>query len=211
MVAGVLAVTWWFAVPHPKPEVVSRTGDEVTLGGAPGLGYAYRWDFEGNGSWDTDWSTDAGATHTFDEASLRAGYIAVLEPAVYAASLRERRLLLGERWQIASADLGAGWQRDDGKGAAPVVEVTKEGLTVTLNGSRARLNGNIVEDKRVVLKRGEHVDLGRARLTATGLARPVLYVRNAFGVVRRKSVKLMVPEVTERPSVEVLKVAEAKP
>ena len=47
--------------------------------------------------------------------------------------------------------------------------------------------------------------------SATGIARPVLYVRNAFGVVRRKSVRLTVPEVTERPSVEVLKVAEAKP
>jgi hypothetical protein len=211
MVAGVLGITWWFAVPHPKPEVVSREGDSVTLGGAAGLGYSYRWDFEGNGTWDTDWSSDPGATHTFGEDSLRAGYIAVLEPAVYAASLRERRLLVGERWPLSASDLGPGWQRDPGKGGAPVVEVTKEGLVVHLNGARARLNGNSVSDEKVTLKRGDHVDLGRARLTASGLARPVLYVRNAFGVMRRKSVKLMVPEVTERPSVEVLKVAEAVP
>jgi NADH-quinone oxidoreductase subunit L len=212
MVAGVLAVTWWFAVPHPRPEVTSRSGDEVTLGGAPGLGYSYRWDFEGNGSWDTEWSTDPSTTHTFVETSLRQGFVAVLEPAVYAASLRERRLLVGERWQLDASDLGLGWQRDAEKGgSAPVVEVTEEGLVVQPNGARARLNGNNVEDAKVVLKRGEHIDLGRSRLTASGLARPVLYVRNAFGVMRRKSVKLLVPEVTERPAVEVLKVAEATP
>ena len=212
MVAGVLAVTWWFAVPHPTPEVVSRSGDEVTLGGAPGLGYSYRWDFEGNGTWDTEWASDAGATHTFGQESLRAGHVVVLEPAVYAASLRERRLMLGERWPLSASDLGPGWQREDGKGDAPVVEFSVVGLIVHLKGARARENGKDVSDAvQVILKRGEHIDLGRARLTVTGLARPVLYVRNAFGVMRRKSVKIMVPEVSERPSVEVLKVAEAVP
>jgi NADH-quinone oxidoreductase subunit L len=212
MVAGVLAVTWWFTVPHPKPEVVSRSGDEVTLGGAGGLGYAFRWDFEGDGKWDTEWSNDAGTTFTFGDGSLRPGFMAVLEPAVYAASLRERRLMPGERWQLDASDLGVGWQRDEENTNAPVVEVSKEGELVVLpGGARATVNGNSVDDKKIVIKRGEHVDLGRARLTVTGIARPVLYVRNAFGVMRRKSVRLSVPEVSERPAVEVLKVAEAKP
>jgi NADH-quinone oxidoreductase subunit L len=212
MVAGVLGVTWWFAVPHPRPEITSRSGDEVQLSGAPGLGYSYRWDFEGNGTWDTDWSNDASTTYTFGESSLRKGFVAVLEPAVYAASLRERRLLVGERWQLDGSDLGPAWLKDPEKGGgAPVVEVTEAGLVVHPKGARARLNGNTVDEAKIVLKRGEHVDLGRARLTASGLARPVLYVRNAFGVMRRRSVKLLVPEVIERPAVEVLKVAEAQP
>ncbi|HEX2675674.1 MAG TPA: hypothetical protein VHM19_03525, partial [Polyangiales bacterium] len=66
-------------------------------------------------------------------------------------------------------------------------------------------------EEKITLKRGEHVDLGQARLTASGLARPLLYVRNAFGVIRYKSLRLTVPEVKERPAIEVLKVAEATP
>ena len=84
-------------------------------------------------------------------------------------------------------------------------------MIVYVHGARARRDGNSVSDEKIALKRGEHVDLGQARLTASGLARPLLYVRNAFGVVRYKSLRLNVPEVKERPAIEVLKVAEATP
>jgi NADH-quinone oxidoreductase subunit L len=212
MVAGLLVVLWFFAVPHVLIDVpAAPSGDAVELQAQAGLGYQYRWDFGSDGSFDTDWGQETNASHTYADAEMQAGMVAVLEPAVYAAGLRHKRLKPGKHYALEPDELGPNWQSEPGKGAPPTVEATKEGLLVHANGARLRKDGNSLSDKKVVLKRGEHVDVGQARLTAAGLARATLRVRNAFGVEREASHEMVLPEVTPRPAVEVVGMAEAKP
>ena len=49
MVVGLVAMGWFFAVPHPNATVSAFDGTEVTVTAAPGVGYWYRWDADGDG------------------------------------------------------------------------------------------------------------------------------------------------------------------
>jgi NADH-quinone oxidoreductase subunit L len=49
MVVGLALVGWFFAVPHPDATVSNTGGDDYVLTAAPGVGYAYRWDADGDG------------------------------------------------------------------------------------------------------------------------------------------------------------------
>ncbi len=52
MVAGLAAIGWFFTVPHPAATVVDAGNDDYVVTAAPGIGYAYRWDADGDGRWD---------------------------------------------------------------------------------------------------------------------------------------------------------------
>jgi NADH-quinone oxidoreductase subunit L len=49
MVLGLAAVGWFFVVPHPGATVADTGNDDYTITAAPGVGYAYRWDADGDG------------------------------------------------------------------------------------------------------------------------------------------------------------------
>jgi NADH-quinone oxidoreductase subunit L len=49
MVVGLAATGWFFTVPHPNATVVDAGNSEYVLTAAPGVGYAYRWDADGDG------------------------------------------------------------------------------------------------------------------------------------------------------------------
>jgi NADH-quinone oxidoreductase subunit L len=53
MVAGVVALGWFFAVPHANATVVDAGNDDYTVTAAPGVGYQYRWDADGDGKPDS--------------------------------------------------------------------------------------------------------------------------------------------------------------
>jgi NADH-quinone oxidoreductase subunit L len=52
MVVGVAVVGWFFTVPHPNATVVEAGSDDYLVTAAPGVGYAYRWDADGDGKPD---------------------------------------------------------------------------------------------------------------------------------------------------------------
>jgi len=54
MVVGLAAVGWFFAVPHANATVVDAGNDDFTITAAPGLGYSYRWDADGDGKPEKD-------------------------------------------------------------------------------------------------------------------------------------------------------------
>ncbi len=57
MALGLLAFGWFFLVPHPVGTVDSsalETNGDVVIKAAPGMGYQYRWDADGNGKFDTE-------------------------------------------------------------------------------------------------------------------------------------------------------------
>jgi NADH-quinone oxidoreductase subunit L len=55
MVIGLFGLGWFVAVPQPEAAI---SGDAATgqyaVQAAPGLGYSYRWDADGDGNFDTD-------------------------------------------------------------------------------------------------------------------------------------------------------------
>jgi hypothetical protein len=203
-------VTWWFTVPHIRISTEPPSGDQVQLNAGAGLGYQYRWDFDSDGRFDTAWSSDTTVSHTYDTKELRPGVVAVLESAIYGQGLSRRHLALGDKVQLDASDLGPSWQRGDDD-TPPLLEATTAGLVVQRNGARLRKDGNALDEDKIVLARGEHVDIGQARLTAAALATPTLRVRNAFGVERQNNTRLLLPEVKPRPPVEVVGLAEAAP
>jgi NADH-quinone oxidoreductase subunit L len=49
MVVGLAAVGWFLAVPHANATIVDAGNEDYVLTAAPGVGYAYRWDSDGDG------------------------------------------------------------------------------------------------------------------------------------------------------------------
>ena len=49
MVVGLAVIGWFFTVPHPNATVLDTGNSEYVLTAAPGVGYAYRWDADGDG------------------------------------------------------------------------------------------------------------------------------------------------------------------
>jgi NADH-quinone oxidoreductase subunit L len=52
MVVGLVAMGWFFAMPHPNATVADAGNDDYVITAAPGLGYAYRWDADNDGAPD---------------------------------------------------------------------------------------------------------------------------------------------------------------
>jgi NADH-quinone oxidoreductase subunit L len=60
MVVGLAAMTWFVAVPHANATVVDAGNDDFVVTAAPGVGYVYRWDADGDGQPDhPDFGQDA--------------------------------------------------------------------------------------------------------------------------------------------------------
>jgi NADH-quinone oxidoreductase subunit L len=73
MVLGIVVIGWFVAVPQPKVVV---SGDAATgqysLQAAPGLGYSYRWDSNGDGTFDSeDFGSVAQVTVRLDEGATQ--------------------------------------------------------------------------------------------------------------------------------------------
>ncbi|MDP9000866.1 MAG: NADH-quinone oxidoreductase subunit L [Myxococcota bacterium] len=54
MVVGLASMVWFFTVPHPNATVADAGNSDYTLTAAPGVGYAYRWDADGDGKPDKE-------------------------------------------------------------------------------------------------------------------------------------------------------------
>jgi hypothetical protein len=53
MVVGVLGIGWFFFAPQARADVTSDAGSgSYKVTAAPGPGYSYRWDANGDGKWD---------------------------------------------------------------------------------------------------------------------------------------------------------------
>ena len=52
MVVGIALIAWFFAAPHASYTVVDDGNDDYVVTAAPGVGYGYRWDSDGDGTPD---------------------------------------------------------------------------------------------------------------------------------------------------------------
>ncbi|HEY8428807.1 MAG TPA: hypothetical protein VIL20_10550, partial [Sandaracinaceae bacterium] len=102
-VLGLAGLLWWFTYPHADLRTVGEeTAGRITWEAGRGLGYEYRWDFDSDGEWDTDWTTESTRTFEYEGVRNLFGLSAILtyaepEPSVAAVltgNERRRELVL---------------------------------------------------------------------------------------------------------------------
>jgi hypothetical protein len=183
MVLGMLGVAWWFMVPHVKLIASKPEGAAVKLVAGAGLGYEYRWDFDTDGEYDTEWSTEREQTHDYAGQHLAPEQLVVfLTPAssgVFGTQPREIALGIGDTLELDASDLGA-WQADATKSTLPHISVHEDGVHIRLNDAKV----SQAVGPEVTLTPGQSMRLGDARLTIGLVARATVVVRNAFGYER---------------------------
>ncbi|MBX3129630.1 MAG: NADH-quinone oxidoreductase subunit L [Polyangiaceae bacterium] len=54
MVVGTAAVGWFLIAPHAQARTVHQSAGQYGVVAAPGFGYQYRWDTDGDGQWDSE-------------------------------------------------------------------------------------------------------------------------------------------------------------
>jgi NADH-quinone oxidoreductase subunit L len=203
MMAGLLALGWWFLAPHPRIAVQldedRLAQNPVRLEAGEGLGYSYRWDFDSDGRYDTQWESASIRTHSYSDAELEKGAVVVVHPGTYGFSSRTVRLDPGEQLQLNTDMLGS-WQREtadflarrpDLAGVPPLVVADEQGLLVRPNGALVRIRGSLAEcDRQQRVGPGEQLQIGEARLMVAGRVKATLRVRNAVGLERGVSLEL---------------------
>jgi hypothetical protein len=203
MALGLLAIAFHFVVPHAKPLVDgSPMGHKVQLDASKGLAYQYRWDFEGDGRYDTEWSDDAKTDHEYADEDFRR-FAVVFESAGFGVQPETIVVTNGKHLELSTSDLGSGWQTSSDT-TPPTIVADEHGVVVTPKGARVRKD-TILESPTasVHVGIGEHISIGDARLSVTGFIRPRVQVRNAFGMERVGRLELTVPPVAPRVTAEV--------
>ena len=225
MAVGLLAMTFHFVVPHANPEVVGEpSGMNVQLGASQGLAYEYSWDFDGDGEFETGWSNESTTHHDFTDHETH-GFAVVFEAAQYAVPARTLTVLPNEQLHVTggsltrllsrsqfSADEFGERVRPSGDPALPEIRADEHGIVIQPRGATVRKDGQLqAADTEVHVARGEHVSIGAARLSVSGIARPRVRVRNVFGMESVGTVTVVVPKVAPRVTAEVATVRGSVP
>lgn len=207
MAVGLLAVTFYFMVPHSKPQLSSESsGYTAKLTANKGLAYQYRWDFDGDGKFDTEWGSEPAAEHEYSPNDIHT-YAVVFEPAAPngrlggTSELQRIKLEPGKSLKLSPDQLGPGWERNAAAGL-PGILAEEDAVLIEANGARVRKGTELVKTN-VRVKRGESVTIGDARVTVTGLVRSRLAIRNAFGLERVRTLELPLPKVEPRVQARV--------
>jgi len=64
-VVGMAGLTWWFTYPHPMPDGEESRVGHVQWEANAGLDHEFRWDFDSDGVWDTEWGPENEVEHDY--------------------------------------------------------------------------------------------------------------------------------------------------
>lgn len=208
MTLGLAVATWYVLVPHPVFEAFNTEGQihspDVSFVAEPGMGYTYRWDFDGDEVYDVPEHETARERQFGDAREVSHTYIAadVQEPVLLLAvgDGRDNELVVGHSGQEVPTDLLTPmWATDvEEPGAPPGVHLDDEGnIVIRPNGATLTFGGVPPEGEEIVLHIGQRAMLGGVAVAAAGRVRATLQVRSAFGHVAHETL-----EFTVRPAAE---------
>ncbi|HJK96357.1 MAG TPA: NADH-quinone oxidoreductase subunit L [Polyangiaceae bacterium LLY-WYZ-14_1] len=190
MTVGFAGVAWWFLFPHPSVEVTAGGSDqEVRLTAAAGLGYAYRWDVDGDGTFEGDFSEAAMETTPSYRGVPRDAFIVRL---TRPGTVGRHDVLVrpGKPVEVDPIRLGRDWPTPEGaeRRRPPSLRFEEGELLLRANDARASVPvgaGTPLDEAEgiYVLQEGRRIRLGSATATVIGVVRGRLEVRNAFGNV----------------------------
>ncbi|HYO95220.1 MAG TPA: hypothetical protein VER33_11945 [Polyangiaceae bacterium] len=120
MVLGVGVLGWLMLAPRAEAKTVqNHAAGAYSVNAAPGLGYKYRWDANGDGQWDSE---------DFGQATVQKFNLDV------AASRTVRLEVMNAFGRTASADIVVARPRPDRSGAAGVTLDVERGADGQLRG-----------------------------------------------------------------------------
>jgi NADH-quinone oxidoreductase subunit L len=210
MAVGLVGLTWWVSYPHPHIDAASK-GEAVHFVAGPGLGYEYRWDFDSDGEYDTEWGKDQrDVSHAYRVKQLQAVELTLVEAAPphkgkYSLRLNDAATQSfgprfapmepgAEPWEtISTSHLGNGWRSNPHSHVAPMVRFTGGKVTVRPGASDLRVNGVAAPGDEVDVEPGAMLQLGEfAKLRVDAVVESTLAVRNVFGNTATTSEKIVI-------------------
>jgi len=193
MVFGLIGVTWWVLYPHAHIESAVK-GDAVHLVAGAGLGYEYRWDFDSDGTFETEWGKDKrDVEYAYNTAQMVGAELSLLKVAGRHRGHYEVRLSEGEEADLSTRDLGDGWRTNLDTDAPPHVTLRGSTVLVRPGASTLTVNGIPASGDEIPVPVGSTIQLGAfSRLRIDAVVRPTLEVRSAFGNVGRTRSELVV-------------------
>ncbi|MDB4990878.1 MAG: NADH-ubiquinone oxidoreductase chain [Myxococcaceae bacterium] len=185
MAFGLVALTWWVIYPHARIESASK-GDAVHFLAGSGLGYEYRWDFDSDGAFETEWSKDQrDVTHAYDSGAPLAGVeIRLIEIAGRNRGAYKLRLTEGELAEFSVRHLGEGWKVKGDTSAVPLAHFENGKLYIRPGATSLTVGGTPRRETEVQVAPGSFIQLGPyAKLQVDSIVKSTLAVRNVFGNV----------------------------
>ncbi len=158
---GLSVMAWWFTYPHPHIESATE-GANATLSAGVAPGTEFRWDFDGDGEFETSWSPSASEEHTFGAESISGLVATVVYPNGQTRATRLSREPTELSFEIA---------------APPTAHIEGNHVRVELNGARG--DGPQFAD----VNAGGTLVLGasQVRIRIDAVYRTRVEARNAFG------------------------------
>ncbi|MCB9707946.1 MAG: NADH-quinone oxidoreductase subunit L [Myxococcales bacterium] len=131
MMIGMLGLGWWLLFPHGEVFAFSKD-TEVHFRATEGMGYSYRWDFNSDGEFDTDWSRDAQrARRRYDVTDVQGGGVRI-EGGQLAPGYRRIYLRLGEQRTLDLGGMlyGSTWRDLRGRQAVKGLPTIRYGAAI---------------------------------------------------------------------------------
>ncbi len=189
IVLGTVLVMGWMAYPHIDVEQTHRQ-NRVSYRLKQGVGYSYRWDYNGDGRYDTPWKSSLdSSSHTYTGDDFRALGLKFADSLV-----REGDLLVlneGDRKTVPIDLLGAHWQRQGSDAIPPAVHHTSEGLLqFTPNAAQVKVVKRRSPARSALqFSPGDTLDVGGVRADVLAQVEAVVQVRNALGYMSKERIR----------------------
>ncbi len=192
-VLGLLGMTWWVLYPHPHVDV-STKGDAAHFIAGAGLGYEYRWDFNTDGIFETQWAKDKrDVSHAFDAKDIRGVELVLTDSVVLGLGEYRVRLGEGDAAELDTRHLGPGWQINPHSTQAPRVRFEDGQLFVRHGASTLNVDGAPVEGDEALVAPGSTMMFGPyAKLRVDGVVQSTVAVRSVFGNVASKTTDVVI-------------------
>jgi NADH-quinone oxidoreductase subunit L len=193
MVFGLVALTWWVVYPHPYIEAKAK-GDAVHFVAGAGLGYEYRWDFDSDGEFDTEWGADQrDVSHAFRSTQVQEVELVLVEAAGRHRGRYNLRLGEGDLEPISTSHLGDGWRTNPHYRTPPSVRMSEGKVFIRPGASDLKVNGVAAPGNEVEVEPGSLLQFGEyAKIRIDSVVKSTLAVRNAFGNVGETSEHIVV-------------------
>ncbi len=205
MVFGVFAVLVWFTSPHPSLEGVAE-GNKVTWTARPGAGYEYRWDADGDGEYDGEWSrSQRSLTRTYGPEQFTSYAVHLIGPLKRENTLRIP--IDGAKKIVPLSMLSGDWRNPEASTQRPPVIWVEKG-TIVLRRNDASTPG--LGGEEVTLTPGQRIVLGGVEARFIAQVKTKVEVRNGFGNLRSQTRSLWLKDMTPVKS-HAFSNIEAKP
>jgi hypothetical protein len=192
-------LTWWVAYPHAYIDAAEK-GDAVHYLAGSGLGYEYRWDFDSDGNFDTEWGVDQrDVNYAFDASQAAGAELVLLEAAGRITGKYAFRVGPTDgAVEVSTRRLGDGWRTHADSKTAPAVRFEGGTVFVRPGASTIRVNGRPADGAEIPVSPGSVVQFGEyAKMRVDAVVRSTLAVRNVFGNVGQAQRDVVVQPVPQ--------------